>query len=247
MVDPSVTDCAGKICASATACNATCANDAGCVSGDYCTTTGQCLPRKANGIGCAANKECVSYACNNGVCNECVGSGGSVGAGSPYCSPTSPACINGSCGLCSCWDNNLNPVACSVIPQAGNNCGLWSIGYCSLSNAGSCNCGSGAINTDCANGRAPLCGGPSLPCQCGSGGMVCPFGKICVSAGVCLIESNFPCQSNAECATGVCNSGVCGLTPVGSGFCVQNSDCVPTGPTGFSTYCQRTCQEYSGC
>jgi hypothetical protein len=209
------------LCASTSACKATCTADSDCITGDYCAS-GACTAKLANGAKCGATNQCKNGNCVEGVCcdgacgqtcRSCLGSktGGQDGtcanmnAGTPcatgVCSSTATcvACVQGG----SCTPTNVcktGKLDCSTgAPVCNPDQNLDSTHACGP--AASCN-----TTTNKAT-RAQTCDGlGSCPaaivdtCAYGCNGTVCATAK----------PQGTVCASTAECATGLsCADGYC--------------------------------------
>jgi len=108
---------------------------------------------------------------------------------------------------------------------------------------GACNC---TQNSDCQVGQGPFC--VAGKCGCTTAGAWCDWGSVCTTARVCKQAMGFPCLTAADCASNVCNNGVCSQpnTPVQPPYCSQSADC-PLPNTG--TECHYECHpgDYTGC
>jgi hypothetical protein len=117
------TQCNGNVCATS------CTNDAGCITGDYCSSMGggTCKGRHASGTDCTPD-DCQSSPCNFGA----------QGAGCR----ASGQCCSGMCNAPSCTNGTMTVPTCAsgTCMNPTMSCG----GY-------ACNAGGTACLTTCAN------------------------------------------------------------------------------------------------
>src|SRR5205807_365950 len=87
-----------------------CTIDGDCVAGDWCSA-GACVPKKADGVACGGNNQCVNGSCADGVCCNSACGGqcqacdvpGSVGqcvavSGAPHGARAACATDGSACG-----------------------------------------------------------------------------------------------------------------------------------------------------
>jgi MYXO-CTERM domain-containing protein len=215
-------------------CPTSCTSDSECISGDYCSSAGTCLPRESGGT-CTTGDQCSSGFCVAGTCcnSSCTGacqtcSSGTCQAqtlgqpGTPSCAPY--AC-DGNDGVC--------PTSCA----SDENCA--STYYCSggacvsqVTNGMTCTANDQCQSNNCAAGS---CAGSTTngnPCtltdQCASG--------YCVGGTCC----NAPCTG----ACNACGSGTC--DPVNAGG--QGAPtCSPFVCDGTDVTCPATCTSNGNC
>jgi hypothetical protein len=185
------------------------ADDAKCVSGDYCDgSVGTCKPKVAVGA-CTAADQCTSNICGLSGTGNCCAMSCTVG---------------GVCGATGCASGD----ASCQYPNASNTCATCSG---STFTPGSCS-GTGS----CTTGTAGPCGG-HLVCQsatacltgCGTSDANCVSPFVCdkMGAGACKLAAGASCSSDASCASGACGTG-------GSGNCCAAA-CVTTGVCGATS------------
>jgi hypothetical protein len=212
--------CAPYVCnttgANVGSCKTVCTADADCSVGNSCNN-GSCGP-KPPGASCAADADCMSTHCAQGVC--C----------STTCTGTCMSCaISKSEGTCIKVPVGQDPLG-QCADQGAASC--LTNGFCD--GAGSCqNYPSG---TSCG---ADVCtaGTETVGGRCDGKG-------TCVAGGLSACSPS-SCGSTADCAAGfVCNGTICGkkvngticttATECGSGYCEQGVCC--------NTGCEATCQ-----
>ena len=207
------TACSTNQCADGTKCSGGCSASLPCGTGQYCDTTGACLPLKAAGAQCKSNSECTSTFC---VDNVCCGS----------------AC-NGECQGC----NEATPGTCVTVkgaPRAGRQPCTGNDATC----GGTCD---GTSATQCTYpGPSTVCGQPGCtgstaisPALCDSHGgcttpttTSCGAGTYCnASAGSCTnqLASGSSCQADNQCTSGHCCGGTC------ANVATDNSNCGACG------------------
>jgi MYXO-CTERM domain-containing protein len=215
---PIVNACAPYACGTA-ACLKACTKDGDCAAGNYCAAGGKCTAKGGLGVACAANNQCASSFCADGVCctDDCVGQCEACNLPSKKgtCSavtgkPVAPrqACIGNGTG-CDGTCNGVQTTAC-VVPGQSTQCRAPS---CDAKNHLAtlpefCD-GSGTCpvkrTQDCAPG---ICG--VTQCTGCSTNASCPAGDFC-RGGVCkpLAQTGVACSIDAECTSGHCIDGVC--------------------------------------
>lgn len=185
--------CAPYVCG-ATACSTTCASDAGCQSGHYCSG-GSCVPVLATGSACAAANQCGSGFCVDGVCCQ--------SACTDTCSACSASRTGGTDGTCAAIvagtdpDNECpssSPSTCSTSGSCNGAgaCALWPVGTI---------CGAASCSADTAQ-LADTCDGAGT---CDVGGAV-----SCAPYACGATECRSSCTGDADCAPGnTCIDGAC--------------------------------------
>ncbi len=200
-------------CRDATSCETSCTDDAQCSPNAYCED-GSCHYGLSPPAACTRDRQCNSGRCEGGICRRCVGTLmlNQCNYDSEYCRPTadgSNECVNCTTagGSSFCAANGI-----------GDTCA-----------AGWCQCSS---NTQCTHAEAPSC----LPRVLGDGSTIstcgcyyawpypdsplytCPRGRrICVANvpmdinASCKAATGEPCATGADCVSGVCSAGICGL------------------------------------
>jgi hypothetical protein len=220
----------GKCLAAPNGPGSLCTTDAACWNG-ICNF-GFCVEEQI-GIGgvCSTNNICISGACNFGLCVAAR----SLGDNHPC--TTGEACVGGVCNFGLCRD--LVPL--DGLCSANENCasGACNLGVCvspgAVGNQLPCTSDAACATGFCADlvispGVIPLPG----TCQprCGDG--MCQFPEVCGFTNViarCSLDcgqcaAGAPCLSHVDCASGICNFGLCsdgGLA--NGGVCSANSAC----------------------
>jgi len=188
-------DCTPYQCAGAS-CATSCAVDADCVAGYYCTGGGTCAPQKDPGDTCSRDGEC---------------------GGSAVCSVDGVCCdslCNGTCESCTAVPGTCTPYAQDTDPE--NECGL----------CGSCNGSGACRNTPAGLDPKNQCNEtPSSTCGtrdwCDGNGQ-CDFwaaGTVCGSASCngalanpppeCDGGGNCNAQTPVDCSPYLCQNGAC--------------------------------------
>jgi hypothetical protein len=245
-VDDVAVACAPYVCnANGTMCTTSCLNNAGCSIGNYCDN-GVCAEKIEIGLACAANPQCKSGFCVDGVCcsTPCNGP----------CQVCTSALQGGAGvdGYCGNAQEGTNP-GNRCMTQDPTTCGM--NGMCSAGGV----CQFYSYDTPCGT---PACESNSV------------ISKFCNGSGTCLTESepcgnylcsgatcNKTCSSAADCVEGAhCNAGECTTdaslgapciddTGCASGHCVESttdsatkvccsSACASSGdPCGFTGRC----------
>jgi uncharacterized repeat protein (TIGR01451 family) len=212
---PSNTACTPYACG-ATACKTTCAVDSDCVSGDYCGAGGACVPKKPDGVACAASNQCANASCADGVCcNQACGGQcqacdipGSVGqcvavTGAPR--GARAACAGSGTCAGTCDGGNIASCAYPTAQCRGASCAA---GVATA--AASCD-GAGACPASATAGCSPyLCGAIGCNSTCTTDAE-CAGGDFCNSSGACVPKKadGAACLASSECGNGSCADGVC--------------------------------------
>ncbi len=213
--------CAPFVCDPQTArCRSSCVLDADCANGKPCLN-GVCDP-KPPGATCAANPECSSGFCVDGVCCEVACTGACLSCAIPgklgSCLPL-PAGVRDPHGLCvatpvsTCGrDGTCDGVGGCANYPAGVVCGAAGCREGVYSTIAKCN----GVGT-CVRSTSPCapyaCDAQAGQCKasCASD-QDCAAGELCRN-GLCGIKRPTPCTSNAECASGFCAQGACCKQP----------------------------------
>ncbi|MBI2394944.1 MAG: hypothetical protein HYV09_35570 [Deltaproteobacteria bacterium] len=218
---------AGQICAAATECVASACNERCCSASctgscKTCDTSGACV--SVTGADdpntCTGDNTCDA----SGVCKLKPGKTCSAGS-----SCSSGVCQDGTCcsGACTGTCKTCNGTgACVSVTSAedADTCAGTSTcdaaGACKLKAGQSCSgapatCASGLCNENCCSSA---CTGTCKTCN-GTGACVsvtnaedpdtCNGTKVCDASGACKFKTGQVCSVGADCASGVCNNGVC--------------------------------------
>ncbi|MHB8879334.1 MAG: hypothetical protein ACYC8T_37035 [Myxococcaceae bacterium] len=187
-LSPGNPSCAPYLCSgTAGACPTQCLADSECAATHYCRTTGQktCIPRKANGQGCGASRECLSTFCVEGFCCD-----SSCGSNCDACN------FAGSEGTCTNQPSSFSTPTCLPYRCSGTSAA------CGTTCTSDANCGSGAY---CL---APNC----LPTK--NNGTSCTQARECTSGncvdGTCC---NSTCANPCDACNRAGNLGSCVSVP----------------------------------
>ncbi len=204
----------------ATACRNTCTVNSDCVAPFTCIG-GSCA-QKAIGVACGAGGECLSGFCAQGVCcdSACGGTcqscamAGTVGACTNVAAGQDPLNQCADLGVATCsTDGMCNGGGACRLYGAGAQCAAAMCTGSTVTSARTCN-GTGTCQTATTS--------PCAPYACGT--------------GACRTT----CTTSADCASpNVCNTGSCGLKPLGAA-CAGDGEC-NSGSCAQGVCCMGTC------
>ncbi len=213
--------CPGNSATCATACR----SNADCASGHFCsmrsTEIGTCEALLENGLRCAADAECVSGHCADGVCCD-------------------TAC-DGACD--SCNQASTRPGHCSPVPAGSPGdpaCAPYLCDGSLLACPREC-----SSNADCIDGHWCTDMRPSRCEEKRPNGSACTVDASCQSGhcvdGVC-------CDSSCDGSCNACNlaglEGRCSLAPAGA---IGNPPCEPLVCSGTASVCPLACSSDANC
>ena len=222
--------CAPYVCnttgANVGSCETVCTADADCSVGNSCNN-GSC-GLKPPGASCAADADCMSTHCAQGVCCSTVCTGTCMSCAVAKNEGTCIAVPVGSDPLGQCADQGAASCLTNGFCDGAGACQNYPSGT-------SCGADVCTAGTETAGGR---CDGKGT-CVAGALSACSPY--ICGTTGDCKTS----CGTTADCAAGfVCNGTICGkkvngttctaATECGSGYCEQGVCC--------NTGCEATCQ-----
>ncbi len=206
--------CAPYVCSGSTnACPMTCATDAACAAGYYCSG-GSCVAKKARGQSCATANECTTTFCADSVCCNAACSGACDACDATGTCLNVTGSGNPSCGFYVCPGNSPScPSSCTTDPQCAS-------GYFCSSNACGAKRANGQVCTtanQCTSGNCAdgfCCDQP-----CAGGCDVCN-----VTPGTCSVVIMGSSGANPSCGAQTCD-GVSGNCP---GGCSSDANCAST-------------------
>jgi hypothetical protein len=222
--------CAPYVCnttgANVGSCKTVCTADADCSVGNSCNN-GSC-GLKPPGASCAADADCMSTHCAQGVCCSTTCTGTCMSCAVAKSEGTCIAVPVGQDPLGQCADQGAASCLTNGFCDGAGKCQNYASGT-------SCGANTCAAGTETAGGR---CDGKGT---CVAGGLSSCSPYICGTSGDCKTS----CATTADCASGfVCNGTICGkkvngttcttATECGSGYCEQGVCC--------NTGCEATCQ-----
>jgi hypothetical protein len=212
-------ECFPTVCdPAAGGCTSSCSGPEDCQSGYECAD-GKC--RKTIGQPCAADGECATKSCADGVCCEsacdgvCERCNVALHAGSCLAVPDGDdpdqECLDGagpeSCGLTGVCSGQRS---CAAYP-VGTTCAAPSCETSATSHRASTCAGLGICHDNGLEDCAPYtCDAGSGLCRkaCGSDAD-CGGGFSCAADGFCKVATGKSCLVDAECASGFCADGFC--------------------------------------
>jgi hypothetical protein len=219
-----------------------------CPTGEYCASTGSCMPKKGNGPGntCTTGAECTSTHCSSaeGICcdTDCTGqcltcatgtctrvASGQPVAGRAACTGSTDSTCGGRCDNTS--DNcSYPPAGTSCLAATCTNSSTHQFAKTCPGSGGACASPTPPSETcayGCTNGACAACT-PNCTNKCGGASDGC--------SGTCTGQ----CSGNTICQSGACQS--CGSLSVCNGSCVNlQSDSNNCGT------CGTTCGSGLGC
>ena len=213
----------GALCDGAIAsCPSGCANDASCPTGTYCSTSGACLTKKAQGDVCDLASDCkVAGGCEACVTGNCVDgvccNSGCTGLCQACAKSLKTAGNNGECGSAKASTDPHDQCG----PEAPGTCGQ--NGFCNGSGA----CDTWVVGTSCGNAtcvanesRPQHCTGPRV---CGTvSGTDCGAYQCNPTSGTCPGI----CATDSECTAGnFCNGSQCVPKLVAGSICIAANQC----------------------
>ncbi|MFO0678407.1 MAG: protein kinase [Polyangiaceae bacterium] len=226
-------------------CGTSCATDADCGAGRFCTTAavgnGVCAPKVVNGErvpaseGGACTTAVAARVCTSGACDDrrdvCgVANGGSCGppANSSVCLSLSCSPTDTRCGL-------SNGDACTTVPECRSAI-CAADGLCGSPNGSPCGANSECRGLCVSTGTSTACGLPNgYAC---SSAFECA-NQLCDTDGRCGLSDGATCQRNEICRSGACRAGTCvspctaALDCATGTYCdAASSTCRPRHPTG---------------
>ena len=244
------TSCAPYPC-SGGSCAASCAGDAGCAAGAFCTVLGTCTAQLGNGSECQRSGECQSGFCVDGVCCadscggqcEACGEDGSLGTCVAVTSAprgARPPCAAGTatepCARAEC--DGSERATCALLAGSSVVCQEASCVDGIERPEGRCD-GNGACDApDAVECGAFQCEGTACRSSCEDSGdcvegAQCSDGR-CVEESVCSDDDGavlLPDGGTQPCSPYVCKSGtcaaVCGTSAqCAAGFVCEAQECV---------------------
>jgi hypothetical protein len=175
------------------ACRGDCAQDADCVSGDYCDA-GLCKVRLADGTACAGANQCASGHCVDTVC--CASACGG------QCEACNEPGHAGSC-VAAAGAPRGGRAACAGIGACQGSCDGANVAACTFPGGGT-SCFPG----DCASGKATA----ASTCD-GAGSCAAGAESPCGAYACDLTACKTSCGSDADCSGGhSCTGGACVTT-----------------------------------
>ncbi len=252
-------------CASNVACGGNCTLDSHCQTDFYCQT-GDCVPKKSNGVSCTGQNQCQSGYCANGVC---CGSGGCCTENTDcvdFNPCTTGTCQNNQCvyaandalcaqGSCQGLIYNLPKVCIGGQCPAGgatqdcsgtDPCKTYSCtaGGCAVGNAQT---GTGCLTPSCVGNLLTTAKQCDADGGCNVGGVTSPCqGKyVCKDSTTCATT----CTDNSGCVDGFyCQGGAC-LAKLPDGSTCQNATQCTSGHCNNATCCSggKCCKNASSC
>jgi MYXO-CTERM domain-containing protein len=202
-------------------CTESCRDDRDCADKAFCTAAKSCVPKRANGIACERDLECLNGYCTDGVCcssrchgqcewcqgdatvGTCTAKRGDAPPGRPPCSPGG---ATNACAMTECDGNDRG--ACKAVVTE---CGAYGCedGRCRQS------CTRRTSSADCAPGATCNSEGRCVEIQSCNLAKCSPY--ACDETGACVRR----CTSSLECAGGhSCTS---------KGECVRRVESPPFG------------------
>jgi alpha-tubulin suppressor-like RCC1 family protein len=223
-VGGATTSCGQFTCSATTGCASTCAADTDCPGG-YCSAAKTCAATLSDGSTCSANDQCTHANCISGVCCATA------------CAGTCMTCATGAC----------KPVA-----AGGSSNGACAVGTTTCGHDGFCDGNGGCRNaiSTVACGSASCGGGQLTPTGlCNGAGScstpaaaACSGGVVCASTTACKVST---CAADADCVSGLCQSGACATKRSNGQACTATDQC----KSGFcadgvccTSACNGTCQ-----
>lgn len=244
----SALDCGAQKCEAGSCAPCVTTSDCAVPASTYCAAGGRCLPKLGQGAVCAADEECDTGHCVDGVCcnTACDGACEWCGVATPagVCVPVpateqpkgagKAACVGAGSTCGGACDGNKRD-GCAY-PSAGTECAPARCTNASLVAASKCD-GAGT----CAVGTTQSCGEYACAWAVGDAGSSC---KTSCTTGA-------DCRAGAACdtsgAVGVCNAS--GTTCSGA-YAVKSADGTVTWCDGYACTagaCQSTCAAPSDC
>lgn len=172
-----------------------------CAATAYCTSTGTCAPKKANGLSCAAGKECTSSFCVDGVCcsSTCTG----------QCESCSETGTEGACVPVAGEPRGKRPKCSGDVAVCGGTCDGIDVTRCKYAPT-SKDCGS-----KCETGTA-------TENKCDGSGACVSTTKTCGLYGCDATACKTSCTVDTDCAAGNrCAAPTC--VPTGGAKCIDNA------------------------
>jgi hypothetical protein len=213
--DPS---CGTYLCDGAVAtCPSTCADDADCVSGNYCNGT-SCVPLELDGTLCSRAEMCQSNYCVDGYCCD--------------------AACGGSCGACDLSGDEGTCTALASGSAGDPSCGAYVCNGTSTSCPSSC-----SSDANCASGNYCDASSECVPLE--AQGTACSRAGECLSNfcadGYCC---NAACTESCNVCNASGFEGTCSVAPGGSS---GNPDCTPYLCDGMLQTCPSSCSVPADC
>ncbi|MBI5535808.1 MAG: hypothetical protein HY898_24025 [Deltaproteobacteria bacterium] len=236
--------CGANVCSGTSPnCPGGCNSDNDCASGSYCSSTGQCLPRKTTGTACnaAAGMDCLQTncrVCQTTYCRDGFCCDGACDESCNVCSQALGASANGTCSNAPAGYPG-NPLCGTYVCTGGVNCPSSCAGdadcasthYCGANGtcqqrkaqAASCNPTPGqdclvlgcrvCQSGNCSDG---FCCNTACDQQCD----VCSLALGAVADGTCTTAAA-GYVGNPSCGAGVCS----GTSPACPGGCSSDGEC----------------------
>ncbi len=197
-----------------------------CAGASSCDGNGAC--KSDLGVACAANGECLSGSCVDGVC---------CNAGS---CPTCQACNLNGAGSCADVGSGVDDVgSCAGTSSCDGN------GACKSDLGASCGAGSACLSGNCLDGVCCSTGSCATCLSCNLNGLgtcstvpsgqddvgSCSGTQSCDGAGVCKSDQGAACAANSTCISNACADGFCCNASCG-GTCQACSNAKTGSPNG---------------
>jgi hypothetical protein len=212
--------CHLAVCDPDSGCKHECGGDGDCVEQSYCDAASQtCAAQKANGASCAADHECLSVHCADGVCCDSACTGRCVSC---------LAIENGQQADGSCGDvvDGTDPESeCAADAAACGLDGFCGQGRCRLAPATTACAPAVCVN---APGNTSATFTPAAQCD-GQGACVAATPRLCPGSVICLSEEECRpgvCAGDGDCLSGFyCAAGTCSAQQPVGGTCAADDQC----------------------